>query len=135
MSTKINAIVDDAGLPIRLSICPGQTNDRTVAPPLIDSLKRAEHVVADRGYDSRALVERIEAMGAAAHIPTQRTRKIQRSVDAAIYGQRNLVERFFNKLKHFRRIATRYDKRAATYLSTVALASARLWVRCYESTT
>ena len=135
MSTKINAIVDEAGLPIRLSICAGQTNDRTAAPALIDSLTRADHVVADRGYCSRKLVEQIEARGAEAHIPTQRTRKLQRSVDPAIYSQRNLVERFFNKLKHFRRIATRYEKLATTYLSAVALASARLWIRDNESTT
>ena len=91
--------------------------------------------MADRGYDAMALVERIEARGAEAHIPTQRDRKVQRSVDRAIYRQRNLVERYFNKLKHFRRIATRFEKLAVTYLSAVALASTRLWTRAYESTT
>lgn len=82
-----------------------------------------------------ALVERIRSQGAQAHIPTQRDRKAQRSVDRTIYWQRNLVERYFNKLKHFRRIAMRFDKLAVTYLSVVALASARLWTRNYESTT
>ena len=135
MSTKINAVVDEAGLPIRLSISPGQASDKAAAPVLIDSLTRTAHVVADRGYDAMALVERIEARGAVAHIPTQRDRKVQRSVDRAIYRQRNLVERYFNKLKHFRRIATRFEKRAVTYFSAVALASARLWTRAYESTT
>ena len=67
--------------------------------------------------------------------PTQRDRKVQRSVDHAIYRQRNLVERYFNKLKHFRRIATRFEKLAVTYLAAVALASARIWTRAYESTT
>jgi len=135
LSTKINAVVDETGLPIRLSISPGQASDKAAAPALIDSLTRTAHVVADRGYDAMALVERIEARGAEAHIPTQRDRKVQRSVDRAIYRQRNLVERYFNKLKHFRRIATRFEKLAVTFLSAVALASARLWTRAYESTT
>lgn len=127
--------MDEAGLPIRLSIGPGQASDKAAAPALIDSLTRTAHVVADRGYDAMAPVERIKARGAEAHIPTQRDRKVQRSVDRGIYRQRNLVERYFNKMKHFRRIATRYEKLAVTFLSAVALASARLWTRAYESTT
>ncbi len=135
MSTKINAVVDEAGLPIRLSISPGQASDKAAAPALIDSLTRTAHVVADRGYDAMALVERIRSRGAQAHIPTQKDRKVQRSVDRTIYRQRNFVERYFNKIKHFRRVATRYEKLAVTFLSAVALASARLWTRAYESTT
>ena len=133
MSTKINAVVDENGLPIRLSISAGQASDKAAAPALIDSLTRATHVVADRGYDAMALVEQIRSRGAQAHIPTQRDRKVQRSVDHTIYRQRNLVERYFNKIKHFRRIATRFEKLAVTYLAAVALASARLWTRSYES--
>jgi len=64
-----------------------------------------------------------------------RTRKIQRSVPSALYRERNLIERFFNKLKHFRRIATRFDKLARNFLAAVLLASTRLWLRAYESTT
>ena len=127
--------MDENGLPIRLSLSAGQASDKAAAPALIDSLNRTVHVVADRGYDAMALVERIRARGAEAHIPTQRDRKVQRSVDRDIYRQRNLVERYFNKLKHFRRIATRFGKLAVTYLAAVALASTRLWVRAYESTT
>jgi len=133
LSTKINAVVDENGLPIRLSISAGQASDKAAAPALIDSLTRATHVVADRGYDAMALVEQIRSRGAQAHIPTQRDRKVQRSVDHTIYRQRNLVERYFNKIKHFRRIATRFEKLAVTYLAAVALASARLWTRSYES--
>ena len=127
--------MDENGLPIRLSLSAGQASDKAAAPALIDSLNRTVHVVADRGYDAMALVERIRARGAEAHIPTQRDRKVQRSVDRDIYRQRNLVERYFNKLKHFRRIATQFEKLAVTYLAAVALASTRLWVRAYESTT
>lgn len=135
MSTKIHVIVDDAGLPIRLALSQGQASDKVVAAGLIASLKRVRHVVGDRGYDARALIEQIEAMGAVAHIPTQRDRKIQRSVDRNIYRQRNLVERYFCKLKHFRRCATRFDKLARNFLAAVSIASTRLWLRDYESTT
>ena len=68
-------------------------------------------------------------------IPPQRNRKRQRSVSHVIYRMRNLIERFFSKLKHFRRIATRYDKPARNFLAAVALAASRLWLRHYESTT
>ena len=114
---------------------PGQASDKAAAPALIASLTRTAHVVADRGYDARALVDLVAARGAVAHIPTQRGRKVQRSVDAAIYRERNLVERFFNKLKHFRRIATRFDKLARNYLAAVLIASIRIRLRAYESTT
>ena len=72
LSTKIHAIVDDQGLPIRLALSQGQAGDKSAGAELISTLRRARHVVADRGYDARALVEQIEAMGATAHIPTQK---------------------------------------------------------------
>jgi transposase len=92
-------------------------------------------VVGDRAYDWQHLIDLITARGGRAHIPTQRDRKVQRSVDRELYRQRNLIERFFNKLKHFRRVATRYDKLARNYLAAVMLASTRIWIRSYESTT
>jgi len=125
--------VDENGLPVRLMLTAGQAHDVTAAPALLADLK-CRHVVADRGYDARWLVELIRASGAKAHIPTSKDRLVQRSVSRRIYRQRNLVERFFNKLKHFRRIATRFDKLARNFLAAVALASARLWMRAYEST-
>ena len=128
-------MVDAEGLPIRLALSQGQISDHAAAAGLVASLQRLRHLVADRGYDARALVEQVEAMGATAHIPTQRNRKVQRSVAPNIYRQRNLVERYFCKLKHFRRCATRFDKLARNFLAVVALASTRLWLRFYESTT
>ena len=89
-------------------------------------------MVADRSYDARAILDLIAAHGGRGHIPTQRDRKVQRSVDAAIYRKRNLVERFFNKLKHFRKVATRYEKTATNYLAAVLLVSSRLWLRFHE---
>jgi len=128
-------VVDAQGLPVRLLLTPGQASDKTTAPALLSGVRLARNVVADRGYDAKSIVALIEAGGAKAHIPTQSNVKVQRSVDFALYRQRNLVERFFNKIKHFRRIATRYDKLARNFLAAVALASIRLWLRHYESTT
>ena len=93
------------------------------------------HVVADRGYDADALLKLSRASGAKAHIPSTRSRLIQRTVNRGIHRQRNLVERYFNKLKHFRRIATRFEKLARNFLAAVALVSSRLWLRTYESRT
>lgn len=115
-------------------LTPGQASDKTTTPRLLAGLGLSGDVVADRGYFARAIIELIEAGGGTAHIPSQSNVRIRRSVDPEIYRQRNLVERFFNKLKHFRRIATRFDKLARNYLAALALASIRLWIRHYEST-
>ena len=128
-------MVDARGLPIRFVLTPGQASDKTTAPELLHGLHLARDVVADRGYYARTIIEMIEARGANAHIPSQSNVRVRRSVDLDIYRHRNLVERFFNKLKHFRRIATRFDKLARDYLSAVLVASTRLWTRAYESTT
>ena len=121
-------------MPIGIVLSQGQASDKTIAPLLIEQLQPGRHLIADRGYDARALIDLVARRGGQAHIPTCPDRKIQRSVDLALYRQRNLVERFFNKLKHFRRIATRYDKTARNFLATVLLAASRLWIR-FESTT
>ena len=121
-------------MPVRIVLSQGQSSDKTVAPILLKGLKPKRDLIADRGYDARAIIDLVESRGGRAHIPTCRDRKVQRSVDRQLYRQRNLVERFFNKLKHFRRIATRYDKTARNFLAAVLLAAARLWVR-FESTT
>ena len=80
-------------------------------------------MIADRGYDKKALVDEIEARGAEAVIPTQRTRKEQREVDAHVYRERNLCERFWSKAKQYRRVATRYEKKAANFLAFVKVAA------------
>ena len=103
-------------------------------PELLAGLPTAATVVADRGYDSNGVIELIAARGAEPNIPSCSRRLIHRSVDPAIYRQRNLVERFFCKLKQFRRIATRFEKLARNFLAAVLLASTRLWLRAYEST-
>ena len=119
---------------MRLLITPGQASDKTTAPALLAGLPTTGAVIADRGYDSRALVELVAASGGTAHIPTQKRVKVQRSVERDLYSKRNLIERYFCRLKHFRRVATRYEKIARNFLAAVALASTRLWIKAIEST-
>ena len=128
-------MVDQDGLPLRIVLSAGQASDKAAVEALIDGLKPAQALVADRGYDARAVIDLVASRGGCAHIPTQRDRKVQRSIDPAIYRQRNVVERYFCKLKHFRRVATRFDKLARNFLAAVLLASSRLWLRAYESRT
>jgi len=126
-------MVDARGLPLAITLSPGQASDKAAVADLLAAHPAPGDVVADRGYDARAVLDLIAAHGGRGHIPTQRNRKVQRSVEPAIYRQRNLVERFFNKLKHFRKIATRYEKTARNYLAAVLIASTRIWMRFYES--
>jgi transposase len=122
-------------LPVRLLISPGQASDMGAVPELLAGLPTPTTVVADRGYDSNAVIELIARSGAQPNIPSCSRRIVRRSVDPDIYRQRNQVERFFCRLKHFRRVATRFDKLARNFLAAVLLASTRLWLRAYESTT
>lgn len=129
MTSKIHAVVDRRGLPVRFVLTPGQASDKTTAPELVGPLALRGNVVADRGYFGRAVIEAIEASGATAHIPSQSNVRVVRSVDRELYRERNLIERFFNRLKHFRGIATRYFKTAANFLAAIHLAAVRLWIR------
>ena len=114
---------------MRLLLSPGQASDMTAVPALLAGLPTPLTVVADRGYDSNAVLDLIRQSGAHPAIPSTSQRTVRRSVDMAIYRQRNLVERFFCKLKHFRRVATRFDKLARNFRAAVLIASTRLWPR------
>jgi transposase len=119
---------------VRLLITPGQASDKTSVPNLLDGLPPANAIVADRGYDSDAILALSAGRGCAAHIPSTARRRTRRSVPPDIYRTRNLVERFFCKLKQFRRIATRFDKLARNYLAAIHLSATRIWLRQVEST-
>lgn len=127
MSTKIHAAVDALGNPLRFRLTAGQMADITQADALIEGFA-AQAVIGDKGYDAAALVARIEASGAQAVIPPRKNRTQQRSYDHHLYKDRNLIERFFNRLKQFRRIATRYEKLALNFLSMVNLVCAYVWL-------
>lgn len=105
-----------------LSLTPGQAADINQAVPLLDEVvSEPEALLADKGYDSDALVETLEKRGITPVIPPKANRRAPRKTDFALYRERNLVERFFCKLKQYRAIATRYDKLANTFLAAVAL--------------
>jgi transposase len=127
-------LTDDIGLPVKLSITPGQTHDIQAAAELLCDLKKGQMVLADRAYDADWLRAMVNEKGAWANIPPKSNRKSSLCFSPWLYKQRNLVERFFNKLKYFRRIATRYDKLGSAFLAMVKLASIRLRLRHYEST-
>lgn len=128
LTTKIHALSDALGRPLRFILTGGEAGDITMAPALLANVE-AGGVIADKAYDSNALRALIAAAGAEAIIPSNRTRKILIPHDVIAYKLRNRIERFFNKLKHFRRIATRYDRRAIHFLACLYLASAMIWMR------
>jgi transposase len=133
LTSKIHAVVDTNGLPVRLALTAGEAHDNRLADKLLSRLKSGSLLLADRGYDAdwiRALAAR---KGALANIPPRCNRTEPICFSPYLYRARHSVERFFNKIKHCRRIATRYDKLAANYLAFVQLASIRLWLRVNES--
>jgi transposase len=127
LTSKIHAVIDALGNPVRWLLTGGEVSDICCAKPLLDGLK-ADAVLADKGYDADTLVDSIQASGAIAVIPPRRNRVVQRSYDRHLYKDRNLVERFFNWIKQFRRIATRYEKLARNYLSFLNLVCAYIWI-------
>ena len=128
MTTKIHMLADTFGRPLRFRITPGQAADITTAPDLLVGQK-ARAVLADKAYDNNDLRERIANMEAQAVIPSKRNRKVFIPHDTAIYKHRNQIERCFGRLKHFRRFATRYDRRTVHFTGFVHLAAAMIWLR------
>jgi transposase len=113
---------------MRFILTGGQAADCKQALTLLDGLT-GDAVLADKGYDAGYIVEAVESMGAIAVIPPKSNRKIQREYDKDLYKERNIVERMFNKLKHFRRIATRYEKTASSFMAFLKLAAIWLWLK------
>jgi transposase len=135
LTTKIHALVDACGLPIALKLTEGQAHDGKSAEDMLAALPRKCVVLADRGYDSDALRAMIAAQGARANIRPLDHRIDRPAFSPRAYKRRNLVERFFNKIKHFRAVATRFDKHDENYLASVKLAALRIWMRFNESVT
>ena len=129
LTTKIHALVDAQGLPIMLKLTEGQAHDGPAAADMLHGIGQDQVLLADRAYDSDALRQSLAERGAWANVKPKSNRVNVPVFSAFLYKCRNLVERFFNKLKHFRAIATRYEKYDANYLALVKLASARIWMR------
>ncbi len=129
LGTKIHAVVDASGSPIAFALTEGQVADITMAEPLLDDFAGAV-VIADKGYDSDTLVDCLERQDCRAIIPPRSRRNHPRRFgrsERRLYRKRHRVECFFQRIKRFRRIGTRYEKRAANFLAMILLASCVLW--------
>jgi len=127
LSTKIHALVEGLGSLARFRLTGGEAGDSPEALPLLQHLNLGS-VSADKAYDSDSIIEYLNASNIQAVIPPRCNRLVQRAFDKHLYRNRNLVERFFCRIKQFRRIATRYDKLAQRFASFVALAAAIIWL-------
>ena len=115
---------------MRTEITPGQTSDYMGFDMVMaDDLHKPSVLLADRGYDADSIRKKMETRGVLTQIPMRKSRKMRVGVDHSLYSLRNLVERCFNKLKNARRVATRYDKTAESFLGFIDITSIRLWVR------
>ena len=129
-STKIHAVVDAYGYPIYFMISEGQRNDINFTISVLEHVPlEGSMVLADRVYDSEQLIDYIYERGGESTIPSRKSNKVQRHCDWWLYEERHLVEKLFLKLKSYRRIATRYDKLACTYLGFLCLASILIWLK------
>lgn len=129
-SSKIHAVVDAYGYPVNILLSEGQKNDINLTIPLLENISLSESkVLADRGYDSYALIDYIYEHGGEPAIPSRKSAKFERHCDWWLYKERHLVKKFFLKLKAYRRIDTRYDKSACTYLGFIILASILTWLK------
>ena len=128
-TSKIHLAVDAYGLPVTFEITGGDVHESQVAPLLIERLPHAEATVADKGYDSTSIRELIQSKGSKVVIPRKKNSTIgNAALDAYLYKLRHLVENMFARLKHFRAVATRFDKLKRNFVSTVALACLYLWL-------
>lgn len=128
LSTKIHAAVDGLGNPVRFILTRGQDSEYKQASALIEGFE-TDYVLADKGYDSNEFIEIIEQNGATAVIPPRKNRIDERDFDKVLYKERNLVERLFQKLKSYRRIATRYERSVTHYYSLLYLVSSVIWLQ------
>lgn len=128
MTTKIHAVVDALGNPLRIHLTAGNVNDIVPATDLISGLF-GDKLLADKAYDANKLIELALQQQMEVVIPPTAQRLIQRDYDRHVYKERHLVECFFEKLKEFRRIATRYDKLAMTFKAAIMIVACLIWLQ------
>ena len=133
-STKIHTLVDALGNPVNFILSEGQAHDLTCAPELVADV-RCAYVCADKAYDAKAFIDLLQANGCVAVVPSnqrscskQVARELRRNIDGHLYKDRHLVENFFQRIKRFRRIATRFDKLARNFKAFVHLAAILVWL-------
>ena len=126
-STKLHLAVDGDGGPVEMILTPGQEHDVVQAPTLLAE-HQPQYVIADKGYDSDEFVDLITQRGSQAVIPSRSNRPTQRRLSRKQCRRRNIVERFVNRIKHYRRIATRYEKTAVNFLGFLQVAALLFWL-------
>jgi transposase len=129
LTSKIHALVDADGRLIDVRLTGGQVHDSVEAESLLEGLDEGAILLADKGYDSNAIRALATEKTAWANIPPRSNRKGSFVFSSWVYRQRNLVERFFNRIKQFRGIATRYDKDPLNFIAAVKIIACRLWCR------
>ncbi len=127
-STKIHIAVDALGNPLRLLLTAGQRHDSPQAAALIENYE-PQALIADKGYDSDPLIQAITAKGIEAVIPPRQNRLEQRQYDRHLYRERHLIECFIGKIKHYRRVFSRFEKLSKNYLGFLSFVSALVWLR------
>ena len=133
LTTKIHAVVDADGRPIKLDLTAGQTNDCKPALDLLEDLETGAVLLADKAYDTKAIRTLVDDKKAWANIPPRKNRKGKFIFNKWLYKQRNIVERFFNKLKNYRGIATRYDRNPDNFLAAIKIIALRISIKINES--
>lgn len=121
-------MVDALGNPLDFLLTAGQAHDSPHATALLGE-RTSDYVIGDKGYDSDALLERLAAQGTTAVIPPRANRKNPRDYDRHLYKERHLIECFINKIKHYRRLFSRFDKLASRYLGFLRFVAALIWLR------
>jgi transposase len=126
-STKLHIAVESAGRPVELIVTPGQAHDITQASGLLAD-HDPDYLIGDKAYDSDEFIQQVRGRGSTPVIPSRAGRTVTRRLLRRQYRRRNRVERFVNRIKHFRRVATRYDKTARNFLGFVQLAALLCWI-------
>ena len=123
LTSKPHTLVDAEGRPVTLRLTAGQIADCTAADTLLDAMPKTSILHGDKGYDSNAVRAKIESKGTAPNIPPKVNRRWRNCFSPVLYRDRNAIERLFCRLKDFRRIATRYDRRAVNFMAAASIAA------------
>ena len=128
----MHALVDGNGVARKLLLTPGNVHDAPCAQKLLDGLDlTGKYLLGDRGYDSQSIVNIVHDSGGIVVIPSRCNSKSPREIDMVLYKMRNVIERFFAKIKRFRRIATRYEKYPDSFLAFILFAAILTTINCF----
>lgn len=129
MTTKVHAVTDGLGNPLKFILSSGNRNDICLAQELLEPFDlHGKLIIADKGYDSEKFVKWVEERGGIVVVPSRITAKRPRDIDKHTYNERHLIENLFLKMKNFRRFDTRYEKLASSFRAVTLLAASLVWL-------